>query len=313
MAKTKRKMEEDPEVLSKINRVKPVTNIIFSAIFVILALTCIIPAIFIVVISFSSMDSINEIGYSFFPTSLSLDAYAYLWNNRVMIGTAFLVSVFVTIVGTVIGLFLTAAMGYALSRSSFKLKGIYTVLVFIPMVFGGGLVSTYNVYSSVLNIKDTIWVLILPLAVSSFNVIICKTFFKSTIPQSILESAEIDGASQMRTYFTIVLPISKPLLATIGILLSFSYWNDWFLSLMYISNTKLYSLQAVLMSVEKNIEFLAQNADTMGASIAAYATNMPKEPMRMAMAVVIVLPIACVYPFFQQYFVSGLTIGSVKE
>ncbi|GFI48779.1 L-arabinose transport system permease protein AraQ [Lachnospiraceae bacterium] len=259
------------------------------------------------------MDSINEIGYSFFPTSLSLDAYAYLWNNRVMIGTAFLVSVFVTIVGTVIGLFLTAAMGYALSRSSFKLKGIYTVLVFIPMVFGGGLVSTYNVYSSVLNIKDTIWVLILPLAVSSFNVIICKTFFKSTIPQSILESAEIDGASQMRTYFTIVLPISKPLLATIGILLSFSYWNDWFLSLMYISNTKLYSLQAVLMSVEKNIEFLAQNADTMGASIAAYATNMPKEPMRMAMAVVIVLPIACVYPFFQQYFVSGLTIGSVKE
>ena len=170
MAKTKRKMEEDPEVLSKINRVKPVTNIIFSAIFVILALTCIIPAIFIVVISFSSMDSINEIGYSFFPTSLSLDAYAYLWNNRVMIGTAFLVSVFVTIVGTVIGLFLTAAMGYALSRSSFKLKGIYTVLVFIPMVFGGGLVSTYNVYSSVLNIKDTIWVLILPLAVSSFNV-----------------------------------------------------------------------------------------------------------------------------------------------
>lgn len=110
-----------------------------------------------------------------------------------------------------------------------------------------------------------------------------------------------------------MLPISKPLLATIGILLSFSYWNDWFLSLMYISNTKLYSLQAVLMSVEKNIEFLAQNADTMGASIAAYATNMPKEPMRMAMAVVIVLPIACVYPFFQQYFVSGLTIGSVKE
>ena len=180
-------------------------------------------------------------------------------------------------------------------------------------VFIGGLVATYNVYTSVLHISDSLLVLILPLAVSSFNVIICKTFFKTTIPQSILESAEIDGASQMRTYFTIVLPISKPLLATIGILQSFSYWNDWFLSLMYINNPKLYSLQAVLMSVEKNIEFLAQNANTMGASVAAYATSMPKEPMRMAMAVIIVVPIACAYPFFQQYFVSGLTIGSVKE
>lgn len=309
----KHKAEKEPEVLSRINRVSPVTNVVFSAIFVILALTCLVPAIFIVVISFSSMDSINQIGYSFKPISWSLDAYKYLWNNRTMIGTAFVVSIFVTIAGTVIGLFLTASMGYALSRSNFKLNRLYTIIVFIPMVFGGGLVSTYNVYSSVLNIKDSLWVLILPLAVSSFNVIICKTFFKTTIPQSILESAEIDGASQMRTYFTIVLPISKPLLATIGILLSFSYWNDWFLSLMYISNAKLYSLQAVLMSVEKNIEFLAQNADTMGVSAAAYATSMPKEPMRMAMAVVIVVPIACVYPFFQQYFVSGLTIGSVKE
>ncbi len=311
MLKTKR--EKEPEVLSRINRVKPATNVVFSLIFIILALTCIIPAVFIIIISFSSMDSINSIGYSFWPKSWSIDAYKYLWNNRVMIGRSFLVSVFVTVSGTVIGLFLTAAMGYALSRNTYKLKGLYTIIVFIPMVFGGGLVSTYNVYSSVLNIKDTLWVLILPLAVSSFNVIICKTFFRTTIPQSILESAEIDGASQMRTYFTIVIPISKPLLATIGILLSFSYWNDWFLSLMYISNSKLYSMQAVLMNVEKNIEFLAQNADTMGASIAAYATNMPKEPMRMAMAVLIVTPIACVYPFFQQYFVSGLTIGSVKE
>ena len=307
------KKEKEPEVVVKINRVKPATNIVFSVIFAILALTCIIPAVFIVIISFSSMDSINAIGYSFLPKEWSLDAYVYLWNNREMIGRALMMSIVVTVGGTMIALFLTTTMGYALSRSGFKLKGIYSIIVFIPMVFGGGLVSTYNVYTSVLNIKDTIWVLILPLAVSSFNVIICKTFFKTTIPQSILESAEIDGASQLRTFFTIVLPISKPLLATIGILQSFSYWNDWFLSLMYINNTKLYSLQAVLQSVEKNIEFLAQNADTMGVSASAYAANMPKEPMRMAMAVLIVVPISCAYPFFQQYFVSGLTIGSVKE
>ncbi len=245
----KRKAQEEPEVESKINRVKPGTNVLFSTIFAILALTCIVPAVFIVVISFSSMESINEIGYSFLPKSWSLDAYAYLWNNRIMIGRAFLVSIVVTVGGVLLGLFLTASMGYALSRSNFKLKGIYSIIVFIPMVFGGGLVSTYNVYTSVLNIKDSIWVLILPLTVSSFNVIICRTFFKTTIPQSILESAEIDGASQLRTYFTIVLPISKPLLATIGILLSFSFWNDWFQSLMYISDPKMYSLQAVLMNV----------------------------------------------------------------
>lgn len=309
----KKKEKDFEDVPLKYNRIKPVTNGVFSAIFLILAITCVIPAVFITVISLSSQDSIAQIGYSFIPKSWSLEAYEYLWNNREMIGKAFGVSVFVTIAGTVIGLYLTATMGYVLSRANFKLKKVLTWVVFIPMVFGGGLVSTYNVYTTVLGLKDSVWVLMLPMAVSSFHVIICKTFFKSTIPQSILESAEIDGASQLKIFFKIVIPISKPLLATIGLLLSFGYWNDWWLSLMYIDNRDLFSLQAVLMSVEKNIEYLAQNCNTLGASAAQYAASMPKEPMRMAMAVIIVVPIACAYPFFQQYFVSGLTIGSVKE
>lgn len=309
-----RKKEQDFEAAPlKYNCIKPTTNVIFSVIFFLLALLCVIPAIFIVIISLSSSDSIAQVGYSFFPVKWSLEAYQYLWNNFDMIGRAFGVSIFVTVVGTMIGLLLTTSIAYALSRSNYKLKGFLTWVVFIPMVFGGGLVSTYNIYTTVLGLKDSIWVLILPMAVSSFNVVICKTFFRTTIPQSILESAEIDGASQFRIFFQMVLPISKPLLATIGLLLSFGYWNDWWLSLMYIDNKKLYSLQAVLMSVERNIEFLANNANTLGVSAAEYAMKMPKEPMRMAMAVVIVLPIACAYPFFQKYFVSGLTIGSVKE
>lgn len=310
MRKKEKDFEETP---IKYNCIKPVTNVIFSAIFFLLAVLCVVPTIFIVILSFSSSKSIAQVGYSFIPVEWSLEAYEYLWNNFDMISRAFGVSIFVTISGVIIGLLLTTSMAYSLSRSNFKLKGFFTWVVFIPMVFGGGLVSTYNIYTSVLGLKDSIWVLILPMAVSSFHVVICKTFFKTTIPQSILESAEIDGASQFRIYFQMVLPISKPLLATIGLLLTFGYWNDWWLSLMYIDNKKLYSLQAVLMSVERNIEFLANNADSLSVSAAEYAMKMPKEPMRMAMAVVIVIPIACAYPFFQKYFVTGLTVGSVKE
>ena len=300
------------EGIEKFNRVHPVTNAVFTAVFAILALICIVPVIFIVIISISSDTSIQQIGYSFIPQEWSLEAYSYLWNNREMIGRALVVSVVVTVVGCILGLYLTATMGYCLSRPNFKLKGFLTWVVFIPMIFSGGLVATYNVYTSVLHINNTLWVLILPLAVSSFNVTICKTFFRTTVPDEIIESAKIDGAPQLRIFFQIVVPISLPVLATIGLFLTFAYWNDWWLSLMYIDDRNLFSLQAVLMSVERNIEFLASNATSIGVSAAKYAANMPRESMRMAMAVVIILPIACAYPFFQKYFVSGLTIGAVK-
>lgn len=304
--------KKELEGMEKFNRVSQPVNILFSAIFILLSLTCLIPVIFVVIISFSSQASIDLNGYQFWPTQWSLDAYKYLWDIKDVIGTALLMSIFVTVVGTIVGLFLTATMGYVLSRPGFKLKGFFTWLVFIPMIFGGGMVATYNVYTSVLNIGNSPLVLILPMAVSSFNVIICKTFFKTTVPDSIIESAKIDGAAQLRIFFSIVLPISLPVLATIGLFLSFGYWNDWWLSLMYISNTKLYTLQAVLMAVEKNMEFMAQNASTLGITAAEYSAKMPREAMRMAMAVLIITPITCAYPFFQKYFISGLTIGAVK-
>lgn len=304
--------KQESEAILRFNRIGKPANAAFSVIFVLLALLCIVPAIFVVIISFSSQESIQQAGYSFVPKSLSMDAYKYLWDSRVMIGRALGVSVVVTVVGTIIGLFLTTTMGYVLSRPNYKFKGFATWLVFIPMIFGGGLIATYNVYTSVLHINNTVWVLMLPLAVSSFNVIVCKTFFKTTVPDSIIESAKIDGAAQLRIFFSIVLPISLPVLATIGLFLTFSYWNDWWQSLMYIDNPDYFSLQAVLMSVEKNIDVLAQSASSIGLSAAEYAAAMPKESMRMAIAVVIILPIACAYPFFQKYFISGLTIGAVK-
>jgi putative aldouronate transport system permease protein len=245
------------------------------------------------------------------PKELSPESYLYLWGERIVILKALFVSVAVTIIGTLIGVTLTTSMGYVLSRKNYKLNGFVSWLVFIPMVFNGGLVATYVINTNLLGFKNVIWALILPLAVSSFNVIICRTFFATTIPDSLIESAKIDGATQLKIFIRIVLPISKPVIATIGIFLCFNYWNDWFQSSLYISNKDLFSLQALLNNIQRNIEFLANNPSA-GLSLQQYVNTMPQEGVRMAMAIVILIPIACAYPFFQKYFISGLTVGAIK-
>ena len=219
---------------------------------------------------------------------------------------ALLISVAVTCIGTLLGLSVTTAMGYALSRPNFKLKQFYTWVIFIPMLFSGGLVASYVVNSNILGLRNTIWVLILPLMVSSYNIVICKTYFKTSIPDGIIESAKIDGATQMRTFLSIVV-----LFATIALFLSFGYWNDWFLSSLYISDKRLISLQALLNNIMRSLEYMTNNP-TAGVSLQQYRAQMPGESVRMAIAIVIVIPIACAYPFFQKYFISGLTIGAVK-
>ena len=294
-----------------LNQIKFGTNIVFNIIFIILSLMCIVPVIFVFIISISSEASLAKYGYSFLPAELSDAAYLYLWKERIMILKALWISVLVTIGGTILGLGLTTSMGYVLSRKSYKLQSFYTWVIFIPMIFNGGLAASYVVNDKLLNLSDTLLALILPLAVSSFNIIICKTFFRTTIPDSVIESAKIDGATQLGIFNKIVLPISKPVIATIGLFLSFGYWNDWFLSSLYIRNKDLISLQALLNSMVKNIQFLASNPDG-GVSIQQYLATMPRESVRMAIAIVIVVPIACAYPFFQRYFVTGLTIGAVK-
>lgn len=295
----------------KINRVKSGTNAAFNVLFTLLAAMAILPVIFVFMISISSEESIRLVGYSFAPRGFSASAYAFLWNERATILQALFISVSVTCLGTLLGLALTTTMGYVLSRPVFKMKSFYTWVVFIPMIFNGGMVASYVVNANVLGLKNTIWALILPLAVSSFNIIICKTFFRSTIPDSIIESAKMDGASQLRIFGQIVLPISKPVLATIGLFLVFGYWNDWFQSSLYISDSKLVSLQALLNNMMKSLDYIANNP-TAGVSLQQYRNQMPSESVRMAIAIVIVVPIACAYPFFQKYFISGLTIGAVK-
>lgn len=299
--------------MNRLNRITPTTNVLFNLLFVILALTCFLPIVFIFVISITKNEVLRTEGYKLFITaeSVSLDAYTFLWGQKHVILNALVISVKVTAIGTVLGVMLTCLMGYVLSRKEHRLNGFLTMLVFIPMVFGGGLASSYVVNTQILGLRDNLWVLILPLAVSSFNVTIARTFFRTTVPDSIIESAKIDGASQWTVFFKIVLPISKPVLATIALFLAFGYWNDWYQSMLYINDSSLKSLQATLDSMQKSLEYLTKNPSA-GMTSADLKKAMPEEAVRMAIAFVVAVPIACVYPFFQKYFISGLTVGAVK-
>lgn len=309
MAGNKNKRGEAP--IAHLNSISPPSNVLFNILFILFSFVCIFPVFFVLMISLSSEKSIAQFGYQLFPQEFSTAAYRFLWNERGTIFNSLFISVLVTVAGTVLGVLLTTTMGYVLSRPQFRLKGFYTWVVFIPMIFNGGMVANYVVTANILKLNNTIWALILPLCVSSFNVIICKTFFRTTIPDSIVESAKIDGASQLNIFFRIVVPISKPVFATIGLFLTFGYWNDWFQSSLYISNNKLISLQALLNNMMKNLDYIANNPSA-GLSLQQYKNSMPSESVRMAIAIVIIIPIACAYPFFQKYFISGLTIGAVK-
>ena len=301
--------------MKRFNSIHRGTNIAYSFLFILLALLCVIPVIFVVIISFSSEASIGKVGYSFIPAEWSSEAYQYVWHLRNTHGIptvvmAFLTSVGITVVGTLLGLILISTMGYVLSRPNFRLRKIYTYLIFIPMIFHGGLLSTYVVNTQVLGLKNTYWALILPLCCSSFYVIIMRTFFQTTVPDEIIESGKIDGASQLRIFVQLVLPISLPALATIALFLTFAYWNDWYQASLYIESSQhdLFPLQYVLVNIEKNIQYLANNDMAMSAN----SNALPSETMRMAIVVISVVPIMFSYPFFQKYFISGLTIGAVK-
>ena len=301
--------------MERFNAIRRGTNITYSILFMLLAFICVIPVVFVIIISFSSEASIGKVGYSFVPAEWSTEAYQYVWHLRNAYGIptvvqAFLTSVGITLVGTLLGLTLISTMGYVLSRRNFRLRGLYTTMIFIPMIFNGGLLSTYVVNTQLLGLKNTYWALILPLCCSSFYVIIMRTFFQTTIPDEIIESGKIDGASQLRIFGQLVLPISLPALATIALFLTFAYWNDWYQASLYIETSKhdLFPLQYVLVNIEKNIQYLANNDMAMSAN-----TNvLPSETMRMAIVVIAVVPIMFSYPFFQKYFISGLTIGAVK-
>lgn len=307
---SKGKGDEDS---TKFNRVSKKSHIGINILFGLIAAACIIPFIFVVIISFTSEQSLLRNGYSFWPEEWSFAAYEYIFSSSSEILRAYGITIIVTICGTLLGLAIMTMYAYALSRKSFAYRGFFTKLIFIPMLFSGGMVASYLVVVNFLGLKDSLLALILPLCVSSFNIIVLRTFFKTTIPDSIVESAKIDGATEWQLFLKIVLPISLPGIATVGLFLSLAYWNDWFNAMLYIDDNSLIPLQYLLVRIETSMEFLANNASTMGTNAIEAAANMPKDTAKMAIVVITTLPIIVAYPFFQKYFVSGLTVGAVKE
>ena len=202
---------------------------------------------------------------------------------------------------------------YVLYRPDFRFRKFFNFLSFFTMIFGGGLVPTYIVCSQILGLNENYAALIVPLLVNPFNIIVMRTFFMSSCPMELIEAATIDGSGEYSTLFRIVAPIAKPGVATIALLNALAFWNEWYLSLLYIKRNKiLQPLQALLMELQNNVQYLAKMSASLGASAIQEAAKTPTQSLRMVLVVLIVVPIACAYPFFQRYIVAGLTVGSVK-
>ena len=296
-----------------LNTFGPGAQAAFHAVLGLFALLCIVPFLFVIIISFTSEDSIRQIGYSFTPLSWSTQAYTYVFQLGGALWRSYFNSFLITFVGTSLSVIICILYSYPLYRRDFRYRGFFNFLSFFTMIFGGGLVPTFVVCKTLLGLSDNYAALIVPMLFSPFNVIVMRTFFQTTVPRELIEASTIDGAGEYRTLIQVVLPVVKPGIATIALLNALAFWNEWFLSLLYITkNMDVMPLQYLLMRMQRNADFLAKNAGMLGADAAKAARNLPSQSLKMALVVFIVVPIACAYPFFQRYVVAGLTIGSVK-
>ena len=298
---------------TKFNHIGKGANTAFHLVFILHSILCLAPLVFVIIISFSSEHSVMVNGYSFRPDEWSTGAYEFVFQSGGQVMHSLGMSALVTVTGVAIGMALTSTYAYVLSRKTFRYRKLFTGILVATMFFNGGLVSTYLVVANFLHLKNNFLALVLPVAVTPFNIIVLRTFFATSVPDALIESAKIDGASQFKIFTDIVLPISLPGLATVALFLTLTYWNDWKNALLYIDSKSLYPLQYLLMKIERNIEFIAQNAGRGSMGLDSALSRLPSETAKMAIVVIATLPIACAYPFFQRYFVSGLTVGSVKE
>ena len=298
---------------ASLNRFGKGTQAGFHIVLGIFALLCIIPFLFVIIISFTSEESIRQIGYSFHPLSWSSQAYQYTFQLGDQLWRSYFNSFLITVIGTVLSVLITFLYAYPLFRRDYRRRNFFNFLSFFTMIFGGGLVPTFVICKSVLGLSDNYAALIVPALFSPFSVIIMRTFFQTTVPGELIEAATIDGSGEYSTLIRIVLPIVTPGIATITLLYAIGYWNEWFLSLLYINkNMEIIPLQYLLMRMQRNADFLAKNSAMLGADASKAAMALPSQSLKMALVVFIVLPIACAYPFFQRFVVAGLTVGSVK-
>ncbi|GFZ88909.1 ABC transporter permease [Paenibacillus marchantiophytorum] len=294
------------------HKLPPLLNVFAHVAAGLFTIACVFPFLFVTIISFTDEKSLNTNGYRIIPEKWSLEAYRYLFKAGDQLLMSYGVTILVTVVGTLVSLILTATFAYAISRKSFKFRNFFGFFAFFTMLFNGGLVPTYIVMTQLLGLKDSLWALVLPLAGNAFYIMIMRTFFVTSVPDAIIESGKIDGAGEFGIFVRLVLPLSLPGLATIGLFSTLGYWNDWFNALLYIDTPNLVPLQSMLMRIENSMQFLLQNTSNPSVGI-GLLQSLPQDTSRMAMVVLATGPIIFAYPFFQRYFIQGLTIGAVKE
>jgi len=281
-------------------------QLVLHSMFLVYCLLSLLPLALIIIISFTDEGFLSLIGYRFFPDKIDINAYIYIFTGSSTVSNAYFVTIFVTLVGTFLNLLFTSLLSYPLTRHEVRYRKALTLFVMFPLLFSGGLVPWYILITKYLHLNNNIFSLILPFTVSSVYVLIMKNFFKA-LPDAIIESARIDGSGEFKTFMVIVLPLSKPILATAGLFVGVYFWNDWFTCSLFISNSKMYCLQYLLQIIMNQIAYLQGNP-----MLQKTLDNLPSESARMATCVIAVLPILFLYPFLQKYIVKGLTLGAVK-
>ncbi len=294
------------------NSISPISNLIFNAIFIIYCIVCIAPLILVLMVSITDQTSLVSNGYSFAPSKISFDAYRYLFNDPLKLLRSYGVTIFSCVVGTFFCVLFTMLYAYPISRKSFKYRNFFSFFMFFTMLFQGGLVPWYILYTQYLHMQNNIAALIVPAIMNAFYVLITKTFFTVNLHDSVLESARIDGASEFRIFYAIVIPLSTPVIATIALFAVLAYWNDWYLCLLYINDSKYFNLQYSMYQALRSLQFLTSSLASASGNNSSALARVPGETLRMAMAIIGVGPIIFAYPFFQRYFIKGLTIGAVK-
>ena len=288
-------------------------QIIITSIVLLLVVATICPFVLLFMSSISSESSLIRNGYQFWPKEFSLNAYKYITRNADTIIRAYGLTILTTIVGTFICLFLTITLAYPLSRKNLKGRRVILLLILLTMLFHGGVVPSYILWVKYLHIKNTFWALVLPnLLLNSFHLILMKNYFENSIPQQIIEAAQIDGAGHLAVLWHVILPMGKPIIATIMMFTILTYWNDWVNPLYFVSDSKMWSLQILLENIMNNIQFLVKNSK-VAAQIGLSVSSLPSVSVRMAIAALGILPILILFPFFQKYIVKGISLGALKE
>ena len=287
-------------------------RIFANASMIILMLCCVLPFILLIMASITDEATLTLYGYSFFPRKINFRAYDYLFQSAGRIVRAYGITILVPAVGTTLNVMMTMFMAYLLSKQDLPGRSFLSFFIFFTMLFSGGMVPSYIVWSQYMHVGDSLRGLIFPnLALGAYNVILMRTYFTTNVPRDILEAAEMDSCSELGMLFRIAIPLSKPMLSTVGLFSALAYWNDWINGLYYLTRRgDLYSIQNVLNSMMSNVQFLKEN--TLDASSAQITTQIPTSGVRMAIAVISVVPIMIIYPFFQKAFIKGIVIGGVK-